>query len=90
MPALDHIDLFWQHVSDKEPRHEQFNDLGFDHAYRRELGDFVCWIQDGSEPCLTWQEGLRCVEGMEAAHRSATEGGSIIRLPLYPELEKAD
>jgi len=86
---LDHIDLYWQHENDQARRHERFDDLGFDHAYRRELGDFVRWVADGSPPCLTWREGLRCVEVMEAAHRSARARGTIIPLPLYPELENA-
>lgn len=89
LPYLDHIDLYWQRLDDAQPRHERFDDLGFDHAYRKELGDFVRWITDGTEPCLTWREGLRCVEVMEAAHRSAKENGSVITLPLYPELEQS-
>ena len=88
VPFMDHLNVYWQHTNDTEPHHERFDDLGFDHAYRLELGDFVRWIQDGSEPCLTWREGLRCVEGIEAAHRSAAENGTIIRMPLYPELEQ--
>lgn len=87
VPFLDHVDLYWQHHGDLEPHHERFDDLGFDHAFRKEIGDFVRWITEGAEPCLTWREGLRCVEAMEAAHRSAKQGGAIIRLPLYPELE---
>lgn len=86
-PFLDHIDLYWQ-PNDSGPQHERFDDLGFDHAYRKEIGDFVAWIAEGRQPCLTWHEGLRCVEVMEAAHRSAREQGSILRLPLYPELEE--
>lgn len=86
-PFLDHIDLYWQHMSDPGPNHERFDDLGFDHAYRTELGDFVRWIADGTPPCLSWREGLRCVEVMEAAHRSAEAMGELVRLPLYPELE---
>ena len=89
VPFLDHIDLYWQHRDDAGPRHERFDDLGFDHAYRKELGDFVRWITDGTPPCLTWQEGLRCVEVIEAAHRSARQNGSVVRLPLCPELERA-
>jgi predicted dehydrogenase len=84
---LDHIDLYWQHKDDNHQRHERFDDLGFDHAFRKELGDFTCWINEGVTPCLTWQEGLRCVEIMEAAHRSARQGGCAIDLPLYPRLE---
>ncbi len=87
-PYLDHIDLYWQHQADAAPHHERFDDLGFDHAYRKEFGDFVRWITDGAQPCLTWREGLRCVEVMEAAHRSALENGSTICLPLHPELEE--
>jgi predicted dehydrogenase len=90
IPFMDHIDLYWQHCDDKEPRHERFDDLGFDQAYRLEIGDFVRWITEGKPPCLTWREGLRCIEVMEAARRSADQQGSIISLPLYPELEKAD
>jgi predicted dehydrogenase len=90
LPYMDHIDLFWQHSQDSAPRHERFDDLGFDHAFRKEIRDFVLWIVDGADPCLTWQEGLHCVEVMEAAHRSVREGGSPIRVPLYPEFEPAD
>ena len=87
-PYMDHLDLYWQSSEDSQPTLERFDDLGFDHAYRQELGDFVRWVQDGAQPCLTWQEGLRCVEVMEAAHRSAREGGTIQQLPLYPEWEE--
>ena len=65
VPALDHIDLYWQRLDAPAAEHERFDDLGFDHAYRREIGDFFRWIGSGAEPCLTWMEGLRCVEMME-------------------------
>ena len=84
---MDHIDLYWQHQDDTSSRHERFHDLGFDHAFRKELGDFVSWITEGIEPCLTWREGLRCVEVMEGAHRSANQDGTWLKLPLHPELE---
>ena len=87
VPHLTHLDLHWQHREDEKENMERFDDLGFTHAYRKELGDFVGWIIQGEEPCLTWQEGLRCVEIMEAARRSAKENGRVIELPLYPELE---
>jgi len=86
VPHMEYLDLYWQHHDDEEPHFERFDDLGVDHAFRQEFGDFVRWIADGTEPCLTWREGLRCVEVMEAAHRSVDEGGSIIKLPLYPDL----
>jgi len=87
LPYMDHIDLYWEHLKNPERHHERFDDLGFDHAFRKEIGDFVSWITEGTKPCLTWREGLRCVEAMEAAHLSARQGGAILRLPLRPELE---
>ena len=88
VPCLDHIDLYWQRLDEDEAHHERFDDLGFDHAYRHEVGDFVRWVQEDRKPCLTWVEGLRCVEMMEATYRSAEAGGQPIELPLYPELEE--
>ena len=41
----------------------------------------------GAEPCLTWVEGLRCVEMMEGAYRSAQQEGRVVEFPLHPELE---
>src|SRR5207237_1331209 len=61
--------------------------LRFKHGYRQELGVFGRWVTVGRPPCLTWREGLRCVEVMAAAHRSAADRGTVIRLPLCPELE---
>ena len=87
LPYKDHLDLYWQRMDEADAHHERFDDLGFDHAYRLEVGDFVRWIKDGRAPCLTWREGLRCVEVMEAAHRSAKQNGVWLTLPLYPELE---
>ena len=89
VPQLEYLDLWWQHRGDPQPQVERFDDLGFDHAYRKELGDFVRWITEGIRPCLTWTEGLRCVEVMEAAYRSAEDNGAVIPLPLYPDLENA-
>lgn len=87
VPSMDHLDLYSQHRDDPEAQCERFDDLGFDDAYRLEFGDFIRWINDGTKPCLTWREGLRCVEVIEAAQRSADDNGAIMSLPLYPELE---
>jgi predicted dehydrogenase len=86
-PAMGHIELAYQHVNDAEPHREHFDDLGFDVAYSREIGDFIRWVQNGDKPCLTWREGLRTVEVMEAAYRSADAGGTPISLPLCPNQE---
>ena len=90
VPYLDHIDLYWQRLDEDEMHHERFDDLGFDHAYRLETSDFVRWVLEDRPPCLTWVEGLRCVEMMEAAYRSAEQAGRPVELPLYPELEEDD
>jgi UDP-N-acetylglucosamine 3-dehydrogenase len=87
VPYMDHIDLYWQRLDQTQPQHERFDDLGFDHAYRLEVTDFVRWVTEERPPCLTWVEGLRCVEMMEAAYRSAAAQGEKVQLPLYPELE---
>jgi len=47
-----------------------------------ELTGFADWILDGKTPVLSWEEGLRCVEVMEAAYRSAADGGRPVGLPL--------
>ena len=88
VPTLDGIDLYWQRLDEAAVHHERFDDLGFDYAYRLEIGDFVRWVQEDRPPCLTWVEGLRCVEMMEAAYHSAEAGGEPVAFPLYPELEE--
>ena len=85
--SVDGIDLFWQRVGESESHHEHYSDLGYRYAFAKEITDFIRWVKDGTTPCLTWIEGLRCVEIMEAAQRSAKENGSILQLPLYPDLE---
>ena len=52
-------------------------------------GDFMRWVLHGQEPCLTWREGLRTVEIIEAAGRSADSKGVPVRLPLHPESERS-
>ena len=86
IPHLDHIDLEYQRLGG-EKKEIRFDDLGADHAYNLELSNFVEWVLDGAEPLLTWEEGLRCVEIMEAAYIGADKGGKKIDLPLCPERE---
>jgi UDP-N-acetyl-2-amino-2-deoxyglucuronate dehydrogenase len=91
--SFQHVDLSWRTFEDDEIRHERCKAMGDDpvgvnEAFLIELGDFVRWITEGSEPCLTWREGLRCVELVEAARHSAKQGGAWISLPLYPAWEK--
>jgi len=77
----DHIDLYWGPDRD-HLECEHFDDSGHAAAYRAELSGFADWILDGTTPVLTWEEGLRCVEVMEAAYRSAADGGRPVSLPL--------
>lgn len=90
VPEFDHIDIYWQRLDQEQTQHERFDDLGYATAFRRELGDFVAWVREGTKPCLTWVEGLRAVEMAEAACRSVAEDGAVVDLPLYPELENAE
>lgn len=90
--SKDGADVYWQLTGDKEAHHERFeakngDPVGVDEAFHREMADFVAWVTDGKEPCLTWREGLRCVEVAEAAKISAKQDSQWIQLPLYPELE---
>lgn len=90
VPTPAFIDIFWKKDGEDEIHQDHFDDLGFDHAYNLEFGDFVRWVTEGRRPCLTWEEGLRCVEAMEAACRSADSGGTPVSLPLHPELEPGE
>lgn len=92
--SFNEAELSWQRLDTDKPGLERFvepdgDPVGVHEAFRRELGDFVRWVKgEIDDPCLTWREGLRCVELIEAAHRSAENSGEWMRLPLYPELEK--
>jgi len=89
VPEMDHLDLYWQKLDEEQVHHERFEIKDdFDPAYRLEVGDFVRWVTENKTPCLTWREGLRCVEMMEAAYQSAQLEGQPISLPLHPEFEK--
>jgi len=75
----DHIDLSWGANPDHLER-ERYDDLGQNTAFRTELSSFVDWIIEGKTPVLSWEEGLGCVEVMEAAYRSAELDGQPIRV----------
>ncbi len=88
LPRMTHVDLRWRRLDEAEPHAERFElAADFDAAFRREVRDFLAWITDDAPPCLTWREGLRCVELIEAADLSARSDGRPIALPLYPQLE---
>jgi len=81
VPDMDTIDLYWQRLDETEAHHERFAVADdFPPAYRREIGDFVRWVTNDQPPCLTWREGLHCVEMMEAAYQSARLDGSTVQI----------
>ncbi len=86
VPQMEHLDLYYQRLNELEPQHERFMIADdFDPAYRREVGDFVQWVRgEIADPCLTWREGLRCVETMQAFYQSADQQGAWVDLPLTP------
>ena len=79
-PTQDSIVLHWQRNDEADPHLEKFprDDSEYDPAFRAEIGDFVAWIQHDRRPRVTWLEGLRCVEMMEAAYTSANGGGTLV------------
>ena len=82
--SFQEVDLYWRSLAESEEHHERFEEPGGDpvganEALRKETREFVRWIVDGTEPCLTWREGLRCVELIEAARRSSKQDGLVDR-----------
>ncbi len=53
-------------------------------AYIEELSSFARWVKEGATPVLTWREGWRTVQMMQAAYRSAEAGGERIELEELP------
>ena len=88
VPQMEHIDLYHQRLDEAQPHHERFGITeDFDHAYRCEVGDFVRWVRGEIEnPCLTWEQGLHCVEMMEAACVSMAQDGRWVDLPAMKEV----
>ena len=68
-------------IRGQTPRIRQFDDYGFDEAFDREWGSFAGWILRDEPPVLTGEDGLRCVEIMQAAYISA-DTGEAVNLPL--------
>lgn len=86
VPEMETIHLYWKRLDESDTHHEEFSvPDDFPPAYRREIGDFAAWITEDRKPCMTWEEGLRCVEMMEAAYRSAEIGGQRVDFPLKEE-----
>ena len=86
VPRDDRLDLYFQAYDQEAAQHEQYDSKeDLDHAYRREVVDFVRWARDEiDDPCLTWREGLHCVQTMQALGQSARANGPWIELPAPP------
>jgi predicted dehydrogenase len=64
-----------------ERQEVSFADYGFECAYLQEFGSFLGWILRDESPVLTGEDGLRCVEILQAIELSMTYG-RVVRLPL--------
>lgn len=64
-----------------------FPEYGFFEAFRRELLNFTRWIRGTAEPLLTAENGMRCVELLEASWRSIEENRPI-DLPLASTIDR--
>ncbi len=60
---------------------QTFDEWGFDVAYATELRSFANWVLHDEPPVLTGEDGLRCVEIMQAAYISVATCQEV-RLPL--------
>jgi predicted dehydrogenase len=58
-----------------------FAGYGFETAYVQEFQSFLSWIVRDEPPLLTGEDGLRCVEILQAIELSMAHG-TLIRLPL--------
>ena len=59
----------------------QFDGYGHNIAYDREWSNFAAWVLRDEPPLLTGEDGLRCVEILQAAYIAAETGRSV-DLPL--------
>ena len=77
------VDLCWGSAGGELSRESLHDDAR--EAFRTELTSFADWVRRGTKPVLSWREGWRCVQVMEAAYRSAENGGSRITLEDLPQ-----
>lgn len=64
-----------------ERQEVQFADYGFDVAFPKEFQSFLSWILRDEPPLLTGEDGLRCVEILQAIEISMGRG-TVVKLPL--------
>ena len=60
---------------------DEQNFLGHDVAYDEEWSSFAAWVLRDEPPILTGEDGLRCIEIMQAAYISVATGEAV-DLPL--------
>jgi len=83
--SFQEANIYWQKSNEQQVNHEVYSEtsgdpVGAEFAIRKELKDFQLWVTTGATPCLTWAEGLKCVQVIEAAYESADTGGERIVL----------
>ncbi|MCY3896575.1 MAG: Gfo/Idh/MocA family oxidoreductase [Chloroflexi bacterium] len=69
------------HIEGERPYTVQLEHNSADGAYDREWSSFAAWVLRDETPVLTGEDGLRCVEILQAAYLSA-DTGARVDLPL--------
>ena len=69
------------HIEDEPPHTMQLKHNSADDAYDKEWSSFAGWVLRDETPVLTGEDGLRCVEILQAAYLSAATGARV-DLPL--------
>ena len=69
------------HIEGEQPHTVQLEHNSAEGAYDREWSSFAAWVLRDETPVLTGEDGLRCVEILQAAYLSA-DTGARVDLPL--------
>ncbi len=69
------------HIEGEQPHTAQLEHNAADGAYDIEWSSFAAWVLHDETPVLTGEDGLRCVEILQAAYLSA-DTGARVDLPL--------
>ncbi len=72
--------ITWQREGG-QPRQTRLDHNAADGAYDKEWASFAAWVLRDEPPVLTGEDGLRCVEILQAAYLSAADGRRV-DLPL--------
>lgn len=77
-PAVEHGARSLHELGERQVERFATHEDNENAAYRWELGHFARVVRGIERPVLTGEDGLRCVEVMQAAYRSMATGSSVI------------